>query len=1008
MFIDISFAQKGGNDDEILYHEDLHQKLVIEAYKLLKEEVNDGKVIPIMDDHVGTTAWASWPFWHDQLVSGAHGEDYQDVVFGYTSTVLPWPIDWDLVGSDPYVTMSHFWSADAGDYTLNDFGIPFGDRHNSFTKARRFIDGQWDIPLFFYSNPVYTYEMYYNNLFDAYTDYEIYVTGRWNYLGQYYPISPTKINSYFSQETATEYRDDIFWDIVGRLCHLLGDMAVPAHVHIDTHADVWPASDGDQWENFTIGTTLYRDWEDALNAGGIIDGITDKDDPLRYIFYTMNQIADYYPSFDAGWNRDGDGNSFYNPIFQTDYYSELDDFFTYSYGAQSVITTSTDFQNRIEEMKDVLITSTIRAQASLLYWIGDQTGLIPPYLYVPSQHATLASALDVARPGHTIFVAPGTHTVSSSLTVPAGVTLEIEPGATLRFIGAQRFTIDGTLIANGTPSNLITLKSFGSSKWIGIKFNDSSNDEESSLTYCKIDNASNGIWCNYANPLISNCTIEDCSYGIYLTYPNANTNKIINNTITNSSYEGIYQKYGYSEIHNNEISDNGRFGLRLYHGDSEIHNNSVNDNGHRGIYLTNSDPIITKNLIYDNATDGVYCYSYSDPDFWGYSYSNNVIAYNNSHGIYVTSTCLPLISGYPYSNSLYDNGTLAKEVYSFQSSTVYAQFNWWGEYPPEGGRIYGNVNTIYPSYMDWNPDPHGLSKSIASGSESPPADQTSSQNLPSNDKAHKTFYEGYLLEVDFKHEDALVNYKTVIAKYPESFEAMMSLSRIRKCLKQSDRLKEYEPYLSSIYEPNKDRYIGAKVLEMQIPLLVRTKSINEALANCATLIKDYPDDDEMVKNALFQSWLMHYHNTKDLEAAKSSMDQYGSKYTNDDDDYIFMMLAMGEITPEQAESLAKANFQDSNTNDQNDPTSLAFVLSTNYPNPFNPETKIQFALPNDSDVKLQIFNIRGQVVATPFEGNLPAGYHIVNFNASALPSGTYFYKITAGEITDVKKMVLVK
>jgi len=177
----------------------------------------------------------------------------------------------------------------------------------------------------------------------------------------------------------------------------------------------------------------------------------------------------------------------------------------------------------------------------------------------------------------------------------------------------------------------------------------------------------------------------------------------------------------------------------------------------------------------------------------------------------------------------------------------------------------------------------------------------------------------------------------------------MSLSRVRKCLKQSDRLKEYESYLNSIYEPNKEHLLGAKVLEMQIPVLVRKKSFNEALANCATIIKDYPDD-EMARSALYNIWLIHFNNTEDLGAAKTAMDQYGSKYPNDED-YIFMMLAMGEITSDQAKDLMNGRSKSIASNSENE-LPVSFELSNNYPNPFNPETKIQIGLPEDSDVKL--------------------------------------------------------
>jgi hypothetical protein len=85
-----------------------------------------------------------------------------------------------------------------------------------------------------------------------------------------------------------------------------------------------------------------------------------------------------------------------------------------------------------------------------------------------------------------------------------------------------------------------------------------------------------------------------------------------------------------------------------------------------------------------------------------------------------------------------------------------------------------------------------------------------------------------------------------------------------------------------------------------------------------------------------------------------------------------------------------------------------YSLSQNYPNPFNPETKIDFALPKAGLVKMVVYNILGAEVATLVNENMQAGYHNVKFNGTNLASGVYFYKITAGDFSDVKKMLLVK
>ncbi len=85
-----------------------------------------------------------------------------------------------------------------------------------------------------------------------------------------------------------------------------------------------------------------------------------------------------------------------------------------------------------------------------------------------------------------------------------------------------------------------------------------------------------------------------------------------------------------------------------------------------------------------------------------------------------------------------------------------------------------------------------------------------------------------------------------------------------------------------------------------------------------------------------------------------------------------------------------------------------FVLAQNYPNPFNPATTIKFSLPLQSQVKLSIYNSLGELVSDLIDGKLDAGYHEVLFNANGLASGVYYYRISANEYIDTKKMLLIK
>jgi len=85
-----------------------------------------------------------------------------------------------------------------------------------------------------------------------------------------------------------------------------------------------------------------------------------------------------------------------------------------------------------------------------------------------------------------------------------------------------------------------------------------------------------------------------------------------------------------------------------------------------------------------------------------------------------------------------------------------------------------------------------------------------------------------------------------------------------------------------------------------------------------------------------------------------------------------------------------------------------FTLEQNYPNPFNPSTEIKFDLQNDSKVKLSVFNTKGELVADLKDEKMLKGSHAVNFDASTLNSGVYFYKLNVNGRAETKKMVLTR
>jgi hypothetical protein len=122
---------------------------------------------------------------------------------------------------------------------------------------------------------------------------------------------------------------------------------------------------------------------------------------------------------------------------------------------------------------------------------------------------------------------------------------------------------------------------------------------------------------------------------------------------------------------------------------------------------------------------------------------------------------------------------------------------------------------------------------------------------------------------------------------------------------------------------------------------------------------------------------------KDLFAG-GSIFQYRLKQMNNDGTFEYSDVVEVEVVPDQYE------------------------LSQNYPNPFNPITTIRFSLPKLTQLKINLYNMIGELVETLAEGTYDAGYHKATLNAQNLPSGAYIYRIESSEFVQVKKMILIK
>ena len=120
-----------------------------------------------------------------------------------------------------------------------------------------------------------------------------------------------------------------------------------------------------------------------------------------------------------------------------------------------------------------------------------------------------------------------------------------------------------------------------------------------------------------------------------------------------------------------------------------------------------------------------------------------------------------------------------------------------------------------------------------------------------------------------------------------------------------------------------------------------------------------------------------------------------------------LLLATDSYIPNSS-GLSKMNTYYELEKEDGQNTPLDFSIHQNYPNPFNPMTRIQFDVKKESLVNLKVFDILGREISTLVDGIIKAGHHYVNFDASNLSSGIYFYRIEMEGFSKVMKMQLCK
>lgn len=323
----------------------------------------------------------------------------------------------------------------------------------------------------------------------------------------------------------------------------------------------------------------------------------------------------------------------------------------------------------------------------------------------------------------------GTINVQSSITIPHGVQLTIDPGAEIKFAQNKKLQINGVLRAKGSTGRpLIYFIAIDTTKqWSGILFADSSDDALCIMKNCFIEYAASGIACNSASPdTIDNIFIRHCDYGIKCTdnsSPRISTATMWDGTVPIGIYCGSNSDPTIDAVWLDGYYALGSKGIQIVNSDPVIQGGSI-WNFERGIDICGGNPDIRDVELKYNTECGIACNIEGECDPCSAYIAHNDIFFNqtgiksvdasptvyrnrimdsDSVGVWCSGTDTPNLgvdatvdSGYnEICNDLWN-------VYSECSGTVKAENNWWGQTPPDTNKLYGSID--YIPYLFQSPD----------------------------------------------------------------------------------------------------------------------------------------------------------------------------------------------------------------------------------------------------------------------------------------------------------------
>ncbi|QQS35639.1 MAG: right-handed parallel beta-helix repeat-containing protein [Ignavibacteriales bacterium] len=564
--------------------------------------------------------------------------------------------------------------------------------------------------------------------------------------------------------------------------------------------------------------------------------------------------------------------------------------------------------------------------------------------------------------------------IINKINVSASDRIYILPGSVVTFTGSTSgFDVSGKFFAVGTSTDSIIFTSTSNDStgnaYNGFYFLDASVDTACIISYARIEYAYYGFRCLGASPTLSHSYLWKNRRGANLS---SDSHPVISNNKIERSYEyGITMTLGCSPlIENNIIAFNN------------TENTSAKNQISIGLQGNNS-PIIRNNIIYGGTsivTGGISVWVSGASAFSNAVIEGNEI-YNNSFGMTLLSSSNGIINAQVRNNKIYNNKLNPNAQVSGSGINV------------NGSPFNTPVITGNEIFNNW----WGIT--IQNGTTVQAGPQPNIGNLENAD----TTDDGQNILYDN------IQGTTVYDLYNNCTNDIMA---------QNNDWRVYDSLSIEqhvFHKADNSLHGTVKFIPFSQFLPVELVSFSATVNNNSVILKWQTASE--INNRGFGIERRQTSDVKSQMSWESIGFITGKGSTSEINNYSFTdnSVVAGKYSYWLKQFDLDGSFTYSNVVEVDINPVTDFVLYQNYPNPFNPSTKIKFILPNvethrDASLlkTLKVYDVLGNEVATLVNDNMNAGSYEIDFDASSLSAGVYFYRLTAGSFIQTNKMLLLK